>query len=193
MKIPVERLTETPTAFELEAGDAWWASHMPPHRTLPSGLAEPLRVRVWGHRMAEDEIYLEGTVEGELELECGRCLARYRHALREPFRLVLEPAGLRQPADPAEAAALARDGVCLGEDIEAGWYRGTQIDLGAFLLEVVALALPVKPLCREDCRGLCPRCGADRNQGGCSCPEIATHTPFAALLARREGTTRGDD
>ena len=192
MKILVERLTATPTLFELDADTSWWRAFMPAHRDLPGELEEPLRFRLHAHRMGQD-LYLEGSVEGGLELECGRCLARYRHALREPFRLVLEPAGVRQPADPEGAAALARDGVCLGEEIDAGWYRGSEIDLGAIFFEVVALALPVKPLCREECEGLCSRCGADRNLGPCGCSEIKTESPFAVLQALRDGFREGDD
>ena len=190
MKIPLERLGDTPTAFAFEADTAWWRAFMPTQRDLPRELEEPLRVRVQAHRMGED-LYLEGSVEGRLDLECSRCLARYGHPVREPFRLVLEPAGARRPTDPEGAEALERDGVCVGEEIEVGWYRGTKIDLGAILLEVVALALPVKPLCRDECAGLCSRCGVDRNLGPCGCPEIETGSPFAALKALREGHTGG--
>ena len=192
MKILVERLTTTPTLFEFEADTGWWRAFMSAQRDLPSELEEPLRFRLHAHRMGQD-LYLEGSVEGGLQLECSRCLARYRHVLREPFRLVLEPAGARQPADPEGAEALARDGLCLGEEIEAGWYRGSEIDLGAIFFEVVALALPVKPLCREECEGLCSRCGADRNLGSCDCSEIKTGSPFAVLQALRDGFREGDD
>jgi uncharacterized protein len=191
MKILLERLGDAPTAFEFEAETAWWRAFMPAQRDLPRDLEEPLRVQVQAHCMGED-LYLEGSVEGRLELECSRCLARYRHRLREPFRLVLEPAGSRRPADPEGAEALERDGVCLGEEIEVGWYRGTEIDLGAVLFEVVALALPVKPLCRDECAGLCSRCGVDLNLGPCGCPEIETDSPFAVLKALREGLTGGE-
>jgi len=192
MKILVERLTATPTLFELEADTGWWRAFMPAHRDLPRELDEPLRFRLQAYSMGKD-LYLEGCVEGGLELECGRCLARYRHALREPFRLVLEPAGARQPADPEGAEALARDGVCLGEEIDAGWYRGSEIDLGAIFFEIVALALPVNPLCREECEGLCPRCGADRKLGPCGCSEIKKESPFAVLQALRDGFRKGED
>jgi uncharacterized protein len=191
MKILVERVAATPAAFDFQADTVWWRAFMPDQRDLPRDLEQPFQVQLRAHRMGED-LYLEGVVEGGLELECGRCLARYRHGLHEAFRLVLEPVGARQPTDPEGAEALARDGVCLGEDIEAGWFRGTEIDLGAFLFEVVALALPVKPLCREDCPGLCSRCGADRSLGPCGCVEIKTGSPFAALQALREGQTEGE-
>jgi uncharacterized protein len=191
MKLLVDRLTSTPTAFEFEAGSSWWRATIPPQQDLPRGLSEPLHLVLRAHRMGED-ICIEGEVHGSVELECGRCLARYRHALREPLRLVLEPAGDRVPADPEGAEALARDGVCLGEDLEAGWYRGSEIELGSLTREVVSLALPVKPLCREECPGLCPVCGIDLGTGSCGCSEVPVHSPFAALAALRGGRTDAD-
>jgi uncharacterized protein len=140
--------------------------------------------------MGED-LYIEGNVEGCLELECGRCLARYRHLLREPFRLVLEPAGGRTPADREDADALARDGVCLGDEIESGRFRGSEIELGAFFLEVVSLALPVQPLCREECLGLCPHCGADLGVATCKCGQNRTDSPFSVLASLRDEETGG--
>jgi uncharacterized protein len=140
--------------------------------------------------MGED-VYLEGELEGSLELECARCLARYREPLREAFRLVLEPAGERTPADPEGAAALAANGVCLSDELETGWFRGSEIDLGAFFMELVALSLPVKPLCREDCAGLCPHCGAELSREACGCPRSVSHSPFAVLASLRGGSTGG--
>lgn len=190
MKIPVERLSDTPTAFAFEAGSGWWQRAVHPGKGLPSEPAEPFRLTLEAHLMGDD-LYLEGVVEGALDLECSRCLARYRHRLREPFRLVLEPAGDRRPADPEAATALSRDGMCLGDELETGWYRGNEIDLGSFLVELVSLALPVQPLCREDCPGLCPRCGAELAGGGCGCQPIRPDSPFAVLAALRDEPTGG--
>jgi len=192
MRILVDRLEESPTEFAFEADTAWWRSCVPPAPDLPERLEEPLHIRLRGHRMGDD-LLVEGCLVGDLELECSRCLARYRHPLREAFRLVLEPAGSRLPADPEGAQALERDGMCLGEDVETGWYRGTEIDLGPFFREVVVTALPVKPLCRDDCAGLCPRCGGDRNQVACGCPEFRKPSPFAVLETLREGLRKGED
>ncbi len=191
MKLLVERLDETPTEFAFEAGSAWWRAWMRVDRSLPREPQEPFSLALRAHRMAED-LYLEGSITGVLDLECSRCLACYRHALHETFRLVLEPAGARVPADPEGAGALTRDGLCLEEEIESGWYRGSELDLGAFLHEIVALALPVKPLCHEDCAGLCPRCGADLNMDPCKCAEVPADSPFAALAALRNGLNEGE-
>ena len=191
MKILVERLEETPTDLAFEAGPAWWRAWMPADRSLPQEPDEPFEVALRAHLMGED-LYLEGVITGALDVECSRCLACYRHTLHQTFRLVLEPARSRVPADPEGAAALARDGLCLEEEIEAGWYRGSELDLGAFLHEIVSLELPVKPLCREDCAGLCPRCGADLNNDPCECAEVPADSPFAALAALRTGSKEGD-
>ncbi len=160
---------------------------MLPQRSLPGELLEPLRFVCQGYRMGED-VYIEGEVRGNVELECGRCLARYRQSLHESFQLVLEPAGDRVPLDPEGVEALARDGVCLGGEFEAGWYRGSEIHLGALALELVSLALPVKPLCRDGCPGLCPVCGIDLGTEHCDCREARPDSPFAVLATLRDGS-----
>jgi uncharacterized protein len=104
---------------------------------------------------------------------------------------VLEPAGTRVPGDPEAAQALARDGLCVGDELETGWYRGSEVQLDSVCFELISLALPVQPLCREDCAGLCPRCGADRNTTSCDCDaQPRPDSPFAALASLRG--TRGD-
>jgi uncharacterized protein len=190
MKLLLDRLIASPTPYRFETAPGWWRASRPARQGPAAESSAPFVVELQAHRMAED-VYLEGSIEGELEFECSRCLARYRHASHEPFRLVLEPAGSRVPADPEAAVALARDGMCLGEASETGWFRGEEIDLGAFVLEAIALSLPVQPLCREDCPGLCPRCGAELAQGACGCAERKPESPFAVLGTLRLGPSGG--
>jgi uncharacterized protein len=185
MKLSIDRLTTAPRSLAFEIAPAWWRTRVPADAGAPVDVDSPLAVELVAYRAAAD-VVLEGTVSGSVAATCSRCLARYRHALREAFRLVLEPAGERVPADPEGAASLARDGLSLGDELEAGWFRGNEIDLSTFLAEVVALALPLKPLCREDCAGLCPQCGADRNTAACSCAEAPRASPFAGLSALRD-------
>ena len=180
MKLAVDRLSDSPTGFELEADPEWWSETCARVPELAGASREGFTLSGSAHRMGAD-VFLEGTASGSVELTCGRCSRRYRHPLREPFRLVLEPAAERVPADPEGAAALARNGICLSDEIEAGWFRGSAIDLGPYFRELLALALPVQPLCREDCRGLCPRCGVDRNVESCGCTPLRASSPFAVL------------
>ncbi len=185
MKIPVDRITDSPRALDFQATAAWWQERVAADAELASGLADPVRVHVSVHRMGDD-LYLDGALEGALDLVCGRCLSRYRQPIRERFRLVLEPAGSRVPADPEGAELLASSGLHLSDELDTGWYRGSEIRLDRFVQEVIALLFPVQPLCREDCRGLCPRCGIDRNTDSCSCEEVRTSSPFAVLETLRD-------
>jgi uncharacterized protein len=192
VKLHVDRLTETPSEHCFALTPAWWREVSGAAEDAREGLAGDLAATVRVHEMGAD-LYLEGELRGELDLECGRCLARYRQPIRERFRLVLEPAGDRVPADPEGAAALARDGLYLSDELEAGWFSGSELELGGFFKEVVSLLFPVQPLCREDCRGLCPSCGVDRNLEPCACAEASPSSPFAALRGLRSQMTGGED
>jgi uncharacterized metal-binding protein YceD (DUF177 family) len=157
MKLSVERLTPAPAKHSFAGSRNWWSKHA----GSAGEIAEPvgdMRFELVGYVVGEN-VQLDGSADVELELECSRCAARYRQALHEEFRLVLEPAGEREPADPEGADALTRDGIYLGDDLGLGWYRGREIVIESYLAEVVALALPVQPVCRDDCAGLCPECG----------------------------------
>jgi uncharacterized protein len=194
VKLQLDRLSGTPSAHEFEASPTWWRERVRGANEGPYEVRGPFQFCLEAHVMGE-EVFVEGSVQGELDVECSRCVSRYRHALREAFTLVLEPAKSRIPADPESAEALRRDGLFLGDEIEAGWFRGSEIELDAYFAELVALAMPVQPLCRDDCGGLCARCGADRNSGACSCSENEDEpkpeSPFAVLAALRNGS-QGD-
>ncbi len=184
MKLLTDRLTEDPQENLFE-GSPEWLSEVLPDFEADQTVVESLHFQVQAHKMGED-LYLDGQATGAFELGCGRCLKRYRQPVREPLRLVLEPAGARVPADPEGADALARDGLVLSDELETGWFRGPEVSLDHFLAEVVTATLPLKPLCREECSGLCPSCGVDRNETDCDCQEERPASPFAALAGLRE-------
>jgi uncharacterized protein len=190
VKLAIDRLSETPSEHGFTLTPAWWRGRV--GEGASEGLGGDVAVTVRAHKMGRD-LFLDGTLSGELDLECGRCLSRYRQPIRERFRLLLEPAGDRVPADPEGAAALARDGLYLSDELEAGWFRGIEIDLGGYFQEGIALLFPVQPLCREECRGLCPSCGADRNAVACECEQVNASSPFAALRGLRNQMTEGED
>ncbi len=189
MLLQLDRLTGTPSAHDYEGSPAWWHEWVRGASEGPYEVLGPFHFQLAAHCMGED-VFIEGAMQGELEVECSRCVSRYRHALRESFTLALEPARSRIPADPESAAALSRYGVCLGDEIETGWFRGSEIELDAYFAELVALGMPVQPLCREACRGLCPTCGASLDSGDCGCrsePEgPKKESPFAALAALKD-------
>jgi len=181
----VDRLSAEPQELRFAVSPRWLAEQQGgPASATGEGLAEDAQFVVRVQKLGAD-VYLEGELTGVLDLACSRCLTRYRGPIRERFRLVLEPAGDRIPADPEGAAALARTGLYLADELESGWFRGPEILLDRFVGELLSLAAPVQPLCREDCLGLCPRCGSDRNVTSCSCAEARPASPFAVLAALR--------
>ena len=180
MKLVVEALTETPSPFHFTATPAWFLERFPAGARPAEGLSENVEIEGRAYRAAAD-LLVEGRIRGEVELTCSRCLKRFRAPIREPFRLVLEPAGSRVPADPDGADALAADGLYLGDEAETGWFRGQTLQLDRFVGELLSLALPMQPVCTEGCKGLCPRCGVDRNAESCNCAESRPESPFAVL------------
>ena len=108
----------------------------------------------------KERFRLTGTVTSELELTCSRCL--------EPFRLPVD-ATFDMRFLPAAAMTGDEEREVQEDDFEISYYRDDQIDLNELLREQFYLALPMKPLCSEECKGLCPQCGINRNTGTCGC------------------------
>jgi uncharacterized protein len=120
----------------------------------------------------KDKFRLVGTVRTELELACSRCL--------EPFRMPVDAAfDIRYL--PASEASTEREREVEEEDLGTSYYRDDQIDLNELLREQFYLALPMKPLHAEDCKGLCPQCGTNLNTGTCAC-ETGWEDPRLAAL-----------
>ena len=180
-ELAVDRLTEVPAHHAFEAHAGWWAQREP---ELEDGLCRvetPFRFELEVARI-RDQIVLEGDLVGRVGLACSRCAKRYSHALRDSYRLVLSPAEDREAAAPEGAQSLAATGLCLGgEDLESGWFRGPVIRLDDFFGEVIALAMPLQPLCRSDCLGICSHCGVDLSETQCNCVDEKIDSPFAAL------------
>jgi uncharacterized protein len=122
----------------------------------------------------KDKFRLVGTAKTELELGCSRCL--------EPFRLVVDaPFDIRYL--PFSEASSEPEREVEEEDLETSYYRDDQIDLNELLREQFYLALPMKPLCEENCRGLCPQCGTNLNVGSCGCAPTWEDPRLAGLKA----------
>ena len=120
----------------------------------------------------KDKFRLVGTVRTELELLCSRCLEPFRFAVNQPFDLRYHPQSEASSESETEVAE---------EDLETSFYRDEQIDLDELFREQFYLAMPMKPLCREDCRGLCAQCGTNLNTGTCDCAPAWEDPRLAAL------------
>jgi uncharacterized protein len=184
-KLAAERLTELPEHHRAEASAGWWADRDLPGESPLSAVEAPFvfEFDVSRHR---DEITIEGEMTGQVGLECGRCGKRYSHALRDSFRLVLSAAKARVPDDPEGLRGLTENGVCLGEDLEVGLFKGPQLRFDDYFGELIALAMPLQPLCRSDCPGICSHCGVDLAQMQCDCVDERIESPFAVLAKLKD-------
>lgn len=120
----------------------------------------------------KDKFRLQGTARTELELSCGRCLEPYRMPVDAPFDARFLPASEL----PAEEEREMQE-----EDLDTSYYRDDRMDLNELLREQFYLALPMKPLCADDCKGLCPQCGTNLNTGTCDCSPVWEDPRLAPL------------
>lgn len=118
---------------------------------------------------AERSFRLEGQLQGVLRVVCVRCLTQYDVELNEKLDLLYLPQS-ENVALPTDSGADSEDGRALvADELAVAYYREDQIDLGQMIFEQTMLSLPMKPLCRPECAGLCPSCGVNRNEASCDC------------------------
>lgn len=140
----------------------------------------------------DDDYLLDASLSYSGELECGRCLAAYPFEQLQPIRL-----RLRARPEPASAPKLPRPGRAgspgpapsapeeeielTGDDLDVVFFDEPVLPFEEIAREQVLIGLPMKPLCREDCRGLCPSCGTDLNTGTCACAAKAVDPRLEVL------------
>ncbi len=123
---------------------------------------------------ALEEIRVRGRLRTGMDGECDRCLDPARFAVEGEFDLRYRPARF--------AITAARDEVEIhGSESEIAFYDGEGIELNDVLREFVVLSLPMRKLCRGDCRGICPVCGRNRNASDCGCEAKPADDRWAAL------------
>ncbi len=103
-------------------------------------------------------VHMSGTVKTKLTLTCSRCLEEYTRDMESKFQIELVPVetmGDRQEVELEE------------KDLEVVFFQNGLIDFEQMIIDQINLSIPMKPLCKEDCKGLCPVCGANLNQTQC--------------------------
>ena len=123
------------------------------------------------HKVVQD-IRLKGKLDTSLEVACARCLDPVLYEVDRSFDLLYRPLG----TDAGHEELSITDA-----EAEIGYYQGEGLMLEDALREQVLLALPLKVVCREDCKGLCPLCGKNLNESQCSCAAHMEDPRWAAL------------
>ncbi len=164
-ELPEEGLTFDDVAqFPSPFGDAAWRLDAVNLQLSPDG----------------KDVHVHGELEATVPQTCGRCLEPFPAHVTAPIDVTLTPRPNTVGGDRHELGA---------DDLDTDFYVGDELDLDRLIDAETTLALPMKPLCRTDCRGLCPVCGANRNVVACQCPDRAPDPRLAALkqVSERQG------
>ena len=158
MRLELSHIRQPETEFKKVFQPAELASRDEEYR-----VTAPVDLRMVIHK-DHDRFRLVGTVKTELELDCSRCLEPFKLPVDREFDLRFLPAGAAEPETDDDDETEVED-----DDVAITFYRDEQIDLDELLREQFYLTLPMKPLCSEACKGICPQCGTNRNTAPCDC------------------------
>lgn len=166
MKIDVFTLTDGENRFHLKED--------PSVLELPETLKVQTPVEVEGAlAKGGTHFILKGVVTCTLDMECSRCLEAFQYPLRIPLKALytVNSEGTNH-RENSEMILISR--------------ADQSIDLTKLVREAILLAVPLKPICREACKGLCPRCGINLNRGKCDCITRSPDPRWVTLEALRE-------
>lgn len=136
------------------------------------------RLRSRLERGDDESVHVRGHLGARMQLDCGRCLETFDMTVAqdlELFYLPHEGGAVQEDEDEVELS---------DRDMVVAYYRDRRLDLAEVVREQLLLAVPLKRLCREDCKGLCPLCGANRNATACDCKIEEAQDPRLAPLRK---------
>jgi DUF177 domain-containing protein len=143
-------------------------------------VAAPVQLAMDVEKAGDAAFAIKGKVETRLELACSRCLDSFEVPVDAAFELRYLP----ETANRGEGEHEIAD-----DDLATAFYRDGLLDVTELLREQFQLALPMKPLCSDACRGMCPQCGTNLNRTECACrpqwddPRLA---PLKSLLLNQK-------
>jgi uncharacterized protein len=141
------------------------------HMDLPGyELTEPVTVMGDALKAGED-ITVHARLSGKVNCECSRCLKSFIMSINLDLDVVYAPE-VERPKDETEIIA---------PDLNFAFYKDDTIELIPEIRDLLLTDMPINPICRESCKGLCPMCGADLNEDQCSCGQEVGASPFEKL------------
>jgi uncharacterized protein len=171
LKIRVDDLKQKKVELSSEEPISHYSTLLTLEEAGECDFTAPLKVHLTVAR-EYDHIRASGRVATSLLMNCSRCLSDFQMEIDSPFTIFyLRDEGMGQDEDVE----------LMEEDLITAVYCGDEIDFTNEITEQVLLAIPIKPLCSEDCRGLCPACGAELNVSDCACRVENTNLHFNAL------------
>ena len=127
----------------------------------------------------ENAVHLRGRLAAQLGMECGRCLEPFAMDVDQALDLFYLPRHKESQAEEQDADVQLSD-----HQMVVAYYDQDRIDLGEMVREQLFLVIPMRRLHREDCKGLCPDCGVNRNTERCDCAPMTATDPRLAPLGK---------
>ncbi len=162
---------------KLPEGDSEFSLHDRPNYFDLSGdeftLGGPVEFACRVRKM-ERRVIVRGTVRAAFQLPCCRCLEAYRHEVTAELIADFLPASQSAQEEVHELEQA---------ELNCHTYRHDEVDLRQVVRDHLAIEIPMQPLCREGCAGLCPKCGVNRNLETCTCVPDSVD-PRLAILQR---------
>ena len=169
MKLYIDRIPDE--GFDIDYQEPTESFDYLKHEEKGAGgiVSGPVHVKLLAKKTSGG-VAINGRLQGNISVSCSRCLVKTTLDIGHDFFYECLPAEAME-----EKEELSSDSV----DIH--YYTGGEIDITALAQEQLTLVLPMRPLCKEDCKGLCPECGANLNMGDCGCQKGPVDLKFAAL------------
>jgi uncharacterized protein len=176
MQITVLDLEREPLEYDisLEPGAIEFTSEVTQLDPLAAGGRADLLEEHRGPREIVQDIRVRGSYRGRFSVPCARCIDPVEHTLAGEYDLIFRPIGVDGEVTEHSIGA---------SETEIGYYENGSLALEDVLREQVLLSLPARTLCRDDCKGLCPRCGGNQNVEPCTCDEAPADPRWSALSA----------
>jgi uncharacterized protein len=175
MEIRLEQIEEEGLTFEFETSVDTFPVLAEMDANGECEFTAPLRTSLKALRIGE-MVEINGDVETSVRLPCSRCLQPFERLLKSNFALTYmqQTADVMEDNEPQEVELSA-------EDMGIVYFQGEKINLKDAIQEQVVMEFPLRQLCKPDCKGLCPKCGADMNEDPCDCRQRPSTEKFAAL------------
>jgi uncharacterized protein len=169
VKINVSNIPPEGLSLQFSKDAKWLADLWPDNETMDFTLHES--TVSCSLKKVSETVFIEGKVQTTIDLECCRCLEVTKQVLDSDFKYTFAP-----------TESLVNEEIELSaEDLEISYYDNDIIDLNQIAFEQIVLQIPMKALCSETCKGLCPICGINLNTASCSCQSDFVDDRLAVL------------
>lgn len=126
----------------------------------------------------KNDVVFRGTISTEVKLICSRCCEPYSYKIERDFLSTF-------CREYKKGESLREEVKLTKEDLDLTFFNGEEIDLTELLNEQLQLSIPYRPVCREDCKGICSYCGKDLNFGECNCEKRSWGLKFSSIFENK--------